>query len=122
MHTILPHLLRRTVQVAVVGCGGTGSAVNLGGVPESTSNLSERWRRSLCAGVLNRTAHRFFFPQNLLPALCANSAAQFAESLPDASRALVPQLGRDFVDRWRTVLGQVSVQNGFEVSPLGSCV
>ena len=32
MHTILPHLLRRTVKVAVVGCGGTGSAV-VGGLP-----------------------------------------------------------------------------------------
>jgi len=32
MHTILPHLLRRTVKVAVVGCGGTGSAV-ISGLP-----------------------------------------------------------------------------------------
>ena len=32
MHTIRPHLLRRTVKVAVVGCGGTGSAV-IGGLP-----------------------------------------------------------------------------------------
>jgi hypothetical protein len=37
---------------------------NLGGVPESTSNPPERRRRNLCAGVLNRAAHRFFFPQN----------------------------------------------------------
>ena len=32
MHTILPYLLRRTVKVAVVGCGGTGSAV-ISGLP-----------------------------------------------------------------------------------------
>ena len=32
MHTILPHLLRRTIRVVVVGCGGTGSAV-VGGLP-----------------------------------------------------------------------------------------
>ena len=32
MHTILPHLLRRTIKVAVVGCGGTGSAI-VGGLP-----------------------------------------------------------------------------------------
>src|SRR5579859_4126746 len=32
MHTILPQLLRRTVKVAVVGCGGTGSAV-ISGLP-----------------------------------------------------------------------------------------
>ena len=32
MHTILPHLLRRTVKVAVVGCGGTGSAL-VSGLP-----------------------------------------------------------------------------------------
>ena len=32
MHTVLPYLLRRTVKVAVVGCGGTGSAV-VGGLP-----------------------------------------------------------------------------------------
>src|SRR6202162_91584 len=32
MHTILPHLLRRTVKVAVVGCGGTGSAI-ISGLP-----------------------------------------------------------------------------------------
>lgn len=32
MHTIVPHLLRRTVKVAVIGCGGTGSAI-IGGLP-----------------------------------------------------------------------------------------
>ena len=32
MHTIFPHLLRRTIKVAVVGCGGTGSAI-VGGLP-----------------------------------------------------------------------------------------
>src|SRR5580704_3968423 len=32
MHTILPYLLRRTIRVGVVGCGGTGSAV-VGGLP-----------------------------------------------------------------------------------------
>ena len=32
MHTILPHLLRRTMKVAVVGCGGTGSAI-VSGLP-----------------------------------------------------------------------------------------
>src|ERR1700693_3540949 len=32
MHTILPHLLRKSVKVAVVGCGGTGSAV-ISGLP-----------------------------------------------------------------------------------------
>jgi len=32
MHTIFPHLLRRTIRVAVVGCGGTGSAI-VGGLP-----------------------------------------------------------------------------------------
>jgi len=32
VHTILPHLLRRTAKVAVVGCGGTGSAV-VSGLP-----------------------------------------------------------------------------------------
>src|ERR1700680_2042042 len=32
MQTILPHLQRRTVKVAVVGCGGTGSAV-ISGLP-----------------------------------------------------------------------------------------
>jgi PRTRC genetic system ThiF family protein len=32
MHTILPYLRRRTIRVAVVGCGGTGSAV-VGGLP-----------------------------------------------------------------------------------------
>ena len=32
MHTIHPYLLRRTIKVAVVGCGGTGSAI-VGGLP-----------------------------------------------------------------------------------------
>jgi PRTRC genetic system ThiF family protein len=32
MHTIHPYLLRRTIKVAVVGCGGTGSAL-VGGLP-----------------------------------------------------------------------------------------
>ena len=32
MHTIVPHLLRRTVKVAVIGCGGTGSAI-IAGLP-----------------------------------------------------------------------------------------
>ncbi len=32
MHTIIPHLLRGTVRIAVVGCGGTGSAM-IGGLP-----------------------------------------------------------------------------------------
>jgi len=32
MHTIFPHLLRRTIKVAVVGCGGTGGAI-VGGLP-----------------------------------------------------------------------------------------
>ena len=32
MHTILPYLLRRTVKVAVVGCGGTGSTM-VNGLP-----------------------------------------------------------------------------------------
>jgi len=30
MYTIVPHLLRRTVKVAVIGCGGTGSALVAG--------------------------------------------------------------------------------------------
>ena len=38
MHTILPHLLRRTVKVAVVGCGGTGSAV-ISGLPHLNQAL-----------------------------------------------------------------------------------
>jgi PRTRC genetic system ThiF family protein len=32
MHTIHPYMLRRTIKVAVVGCGGTGSAI-VGGLP-----------------------------------------------------------------------------------------
>ena len=32
MHTIVPRLLRRTVKVAVIGCGGTGSAI-ISGLP-----------------------------------------------------------------------------------------
>src|SRR6204780_4396840 len=32
MHTIHPYLRRRTIRVAVVGCGGTGSAI-VGGLP-----------------------------------------------------------------------------------------
>lgn len=32
MHTVAPFLLRRTVKVAVIGCGGTGSAI-LAGLP-----------------------------------------------------------------------------------------
>jgi hypothetical protein len=32
MHTIHPYLLRRTIKVAVVECGGTGSAI-VGGLP-----------------------------------------------------------------------------------------
>src|ERR1700735_4842513 len=32
MHTIFPHLLRRTIKVAVVGGGGPGSAI-VGGLP-----------------------------------------------------------------------------------------
>ena len=46
MHTILPHLLRRTVKVAVVGCGGTGSAV--------ISGLSRKPRLDMATP--NRTA------------------------------------------------------------------
>jgi hypothetical protein len=44
MHTILPHLLRRTVKVPVVGCGGTGSAV-ISGLPHLHQALLayQRW-------------------------------------------------------------------------------
>ena len=41
MHRIMPHLLRSTVRVAVIGCGGTGSAV-LGGLPHLHQALVAR--------------------------------------------------------------------------------
>src|SRR5258708_24497057 len=45
MHTILPHLLRRTVKVAVIGCGGTGSAV-ISGLPHLHQALLAYGHRS----------------------------------------------------------------------------
>ena len=44
MHTIMPHLLRNTVRIAVVGCGGTGSAI-LGGLPYLHQALLARGHR-----------------------------------------------------------------------------
>jgi hypothetical protein len=94
----------------------------LGGIPESSSNLLERRRRGLCSRVLKSTPHCVFFCQNLLFALYDDDAAQVWESLPDAARALVPQSGRDFIYRWRTVLSEVCAQNGFDVSTLRSWI
>src|ERR1700719_4278935 len=41
MHTIHPYLLRRTIKIAVVGCGGTGSAI-VGGLPHLHQALIAR--------------------------------------------------------------------------------
>jgi PRTRC genetic system ThiF family protein len=41
MHTIMPYLLRKPIKVAVIGCGGTGSAI-LGGLPHLHQALVAR--------------------------------------------------------------------------------
>src|ERR1700676_5807838 len=45
MHTIHPYLLRRTIKIAVVGCGGTGSAI-VGGLPHLHQALIAGGHRS----------------------------------------------------------------------------
>lgn len=41
MHTVMPYLLRKPIRVAVIGCGGTGSAM-LGGLPHLHQALVAR--------------------------------------------------------------------------------
>jgi PRTRC genetic system ThiF family protein len=41
MHTVMPHLLRKPIKVAVIGCGGTGSAI-LSGLPHLHQALIAR--------------------------------------------------------------------------------
>jgi PRTRC genetic system ThiF family protein len=44
MHTIIPYLLRSSIRVAVIGCGGTGGAI-LGGLPHLHHALLARGHR-----------------------------------------------------------------------------
>jgi len=67
------------------------------GIPESSSNLLERRRRSFRARFLNSTPYFFLFLQYLLFALCNDGTAQFWESRPDSAGTHIPQLGRDLI-------------------------
>ena len=104
MHTIVPHLLRRTVKVAVIGCGGTGSAI-IAGLPHLHQAL-------VASGHPSGLAVTVIDGDRISPANCVRQPFSEGEIGLFKAVVLINRLNLFWDLKWEAVPNHVSNGNG----------
>ena len=104
MYTIVPHLLRRTVKVAVIGCGGTGSAI-LAGLPHLHQAL-------VASGHPSGLAVTVIDGDRISPANCVRQPFSEGEIGLFKAVVLVNRLNLFWGLKWEAVPNHVSNAHG----------